>query len=150
MAASFRSSPTARCSYVSRAERVHFWYRCAGFPSQSRPFRIVKRRSPRIGAPGKVRCRSRGSGASILAPRSHNHLTMQRSRTSGWCYSSGSPRYVLHVMCCTADSLTSIPGAGDSNRARVQVAEKWMKDCKFFFIVAPIQRAVDDKIARGE
>ncbi|KAL1668075.1 hypothetical protein GGF50DRAFT_111695 [Schizophyllum commune] len=45
--------------------------------------------------------------------------------------------------------LLDLPGAGDSNRARVQVAEKWMKDCKFFFIVAPIQRAVDDKIARG-
>ncbi|KAI5893815.1 uncharacterized protein SCHCODRAFT_02501309 [Schizophyllum commune H4-8] len=46
--------------------------------------------------------------------------------------------------------LLDLPGAGDSNRARVQVAEKWMKDCKFVFIVAPIQRAVDDKIARGE
>ena len=56
----------------------------------------------------------------------------------------------MHCTCCTADSLTPIPGAGDSNRARVQVAEKWMKDCKFVFIVAPIQRAVDDKIARGE
>ncbi|KAL1691765.1 hypothetical protein GGG16DRAFT_112896 [Schizophyllum commune] len=44
--------------------------------------------------------------------------------------------------------LLDLPGAGDSNRARVQVAEKWMKDCKFVFIVAPIQRAVDDKIAR--
>ncbi|KAL1739150.1 hypothetical protein HDZ31DRAFT_69237 [Schizophyllum fasciatum] len=44
--------------------------------------------------------------------------------------------------------LLDLPGAGDSNRARVQVSEKWMKECKFVFIIAPIQRAVDDKIAR--
>lgn len=52
------------------------------------------------------------------------------------------------VVLSTGAILLDLPGAGDSNRARVQVAEKWMKECKFVFIVAPIQRAVDDKIAR--
>ncbi|TLD26549.1 hypothetical protein PspLS_04663 [Pyricularia sp. CBS 133598] len=44
--------------------------------------------------------------------------------------------------------LVDIPGVHDSNAARAAVADKYIKDCSGMWILAPIQRAVDDKSAK--
>ncbi|KAF9886926.1 hypothetical protein FE257_010667 [Aspergillus nanangensis] len=48
----------------------------------------------------------------------------------------------------TGAVLVDLPGVSDSNAARVAVAQRYMKRCSAHWIVAPINRAVDDKIAR--
>ncbi|PBP19073.1 hypothetical protein BUE80_DR010181 [Diplocarpon rosae] len=44
--------------------------------------------------------------------------------------------------------LVDLPGLGDANAGRAQVAEKYMKHLKHMWIVADINRAVDDKVAQ--
>ncbi|KAI1336959.1 hypothetical protein F5Y15DRAFT_426715 [Xylariaceae sp. FL0016] len=54
-----------------------------------------------------------------------------------------------------ADALTTgavivdLPGVQDSNAARAAVAATYMKSCRGLWIVAPINRAVDDKTAKN-
>lgn len=48
----------------------------------------------------------------------------------------------------TGAVLVDLPGVYDSNAARVAVAEEYMKKCSAHWIVAPINRAPDDKVAR--
>lgn len=43
--------------------------------------------------------------------------------------------------------LTFLLGVHDSNAARAAVAEGYMKQCTGLWIVAPIVRAVDDKVS---
>ncbi|PYH82208.1 hypothetical protein BO82DRAFT_432039 [Aspergillus uvarum CBS 121591] len=47
----------------------------------------------------------------------------------------------------TGAVLVDLPGVFDSNAARVAVADEYMKRCSAHWIVAPINRAVDDKVA---
>ncbi|KAF5352995.1 hypothetical protein D9758_007953 [Tetrapyrgos nigripes] len=47
----------------------------------------------------------------------------------------------------TGAVLVDLPGLGDVNSARSAVATSYMKKCTLIWIVAPIQRAVDNKIA---
>lgn len=44
--------------------------------------------------------------------------------------------------------LVDLPGCGDSNEARSTVASKYQENCTRLWIVAPITRAVDDKVAQ--
>ncbi|OWO97707.1 hypothetical protein B2J93_2467 [Marssonina coronariae] len=44
--------------------------------------------------------------------------------------------------------LVDLPGLGDSNAGRAQVAEQYMKHLEHMWIVADINRAVDDKVAQ--
>ncbi|PBP17830.1 hypothetical protein BUE80_DR011496 [Diplocarpon rosae] len=44
--------------------------------------------------------------------------------------------------------LVDLPGLGDTNAGRAQVAEKYMKHLEHMWIVADINRAVDDKVAQ--
>lgn len=44
--------------------------------------------------------------------------------------------------------VVDLPGVHDSNAARAAVAESYMKQCSGLWIVAPINRAVDDKAAK--
>lgn len=60
----------------------------------------------------------------------------------------------VNVRCpCKALSsgaiLVDLPGVADANAARNSIAKDYMKKCDCIWILAPIQRAVDDKTARG-
>ena len=46
--------------------------------------------------------------------------------------------------------LVDLPGLGDSNPARNRVTQGFVSKADRFFLVAPITRAVDDKMARGK
>lgn len=48
----------------------------------------------------------------------------------------------------TGATLVNLPTAHDSNRARVAVAERYMKQCDVHWIVAPVTRAVNECVAR--
>lgn len=48
----------------------------------------------------------------------------------------------------TGAVIVDLPGVHDSNAARAAVAEGYMKQCTGLWIVAPINRAVDDKAAK--
>lgn len=45
--------------------------------------------------------------------------------------------------------LVDLPGVADANAARSSIAKDYMKKCDCIWIVAPITRAVDDKVAKG-
>jgi hypothetical protein len=49
----------------------------------------------------------------------------------------------------TGACLVDLPGVQDSNAARAAVAANYMKACTGLWIVAPINRAVDDKTAKS-
>ena len=57
---------------------------------------------------------------------------------------------------CPAECLASgivlvdLPGVVDSNAARAEIANKYMKEADHFWITAPITRAVNDRVAQGE
>lgn len=56
--------------------------------------------------------------------------------------------YVKADALSTGAILVDLPGMHDSNAARMKVAENYMKRCSAHWIVAPINRAVNDKVAR--
>ncbi|KAK0126069.1 hypothetical protein ONS95_007689 [Cadophora gregata] len=49
----------------------------------------------------------------------------------------------------TGAVIVDLPGVHDSNAARAAVAQGYLKQCTGLFIVAPINRAVDDKAAKS-
>ncbi|KAB8215397.1 hypothetical protein BDV33DRAFT_208397 [Aspergillus novoparasiticus] len=55
--------------------------------------------------------------------------------------------YVKAKALSTGVVLVDLPGVFDSNAARVAVAEDYMKRCSAHWVVSPINRAVDDKVA---
>lgn len=58
----------------------------------------------------------------------------------------------IFVHCAVLSSgavLVDLPGAGDSNAARNRIAQSYMTRADRFFIVAPIARAVSNKVAAG-
>ncbi|KAI4286768.1 MAG: hypothetical protein L6R35_003976 [Caloplaca aegaea] len=57
--------------------------------------------------------------------------------------------YVKSSALKTGLSLVDLPGVGDSNAARSAVAETYMRNATGFWVVAPINRAVDDKTAQS-
>lgn len=56
--------------------------------------------------------------------------------------------YVKAPALETGAVIVDLPGVHDSNAARAKVAENYMKSCTGLWIVAPINRAVDDKAAK--
>ncbi|PKX94685.1 uncharacterized protein P174DRAFT_431590 [Aspergillus novofumigatus IBT 16806] len=62
---------------------------------------------------------------------------------------SGTARKDAAQALSTGAVLVDLPGLYDSNAARVAVADDYLKRCAAHWIVAPINRAVDDKIAQS-
>ena len=57
--------------------------------------------------------------------------------------------YCNSPILATGLSLIDLPGTGDSNRARVEIAGKRMTKCERFCIVGDVQRIVDSEAVRG-
>ncbi|KAF2031640.1 hypothetical protein EK21DRAFT_62781 [Setomelanomma holmii] len=57
--------------------------------------------------------------------------------------------YVKAPALATGAVIVDLPGVHDSNAARAAVAQGYMKQCTGLWIVAPINRAVDDKAAKN-
>ncbi|KAL9637881.1 MAG: hypothetical protein Q9164_001922 [Protoblastenia rupestris] len=57
--------------------------------------------------------------------------------------------YVRSPTLATGAVIVDLPGVHDANAARAAVAEGYMKQCTGLWIVAPINRAVDDKAAKS-
>lgn len=57
--------------------------------------------------------------------------------------------YVKSRALATGAVVVDLPGVHDANAARAAVAEGYMKQCTGLWIVAPINRAVDDKAAKS-
>ncbi|KAL8652063.1 MAG: hypothetical protein Q9226_004426 [Calogaya cf. arnoldii] len=57
--------------------------------------------------------------------------------------------YVKSPALATGAVIVDLPGVHDANAARATVAEGYMKQCTGLWIVAPINRAVDDKAAKS-
>ncbi|KAF2102156.1 hypothetical protein NA57DRAFT_35654, partial [Rhizodiscina lignyota] len=57
--------------------------------------------------------------------------------------------YTKSAALSTGAVVVDLPGVQDSNSARAAVAEGYMKQCTGLWIVAPINRAVDDKAAKN-
>ncbi|WEW55281.1 hypothetical protein PRK78_000710 [Emydomyces testavorans] len=56
--------------------------------------------------------------------------------------------YVKAPVLKTGAVLADLPGVQDSNPARAEVANRYLKECSSIWVVAPIVRAVDNKTAK--
>jgi hypothetical protein len=56
--------------------------------------------------------------------------------------------YVKHRSLSTGAVIVDLPGVHDSNAARSAVAQNYLKECSGLWIVSPIIRSVDDKVAK--
>lgn len=96
---------------------------------------------------------SRGSaGKNRESKRRPSLLPSPRSDTFGnmmglWPLIRVVRIYVKAAALSTGAILVDLPGVFDSSAARVKVAEDYMKQCSAHWIVAPINRAVNDKVA---
>jgi len=56
--------------------------------------------------------------------------------------------YTKSPVLSTGAVLVDLPGVQDANAGRVAVAQGYLKQCTGLWVVAPINRAVDDKVAK--
>lgn len=57
--------------------------------------------------------------------------------------------YCNSPVLASGATLVDLPGVADSNSARSSIAQEYMKNASFVWIVAPIHRAIDEKAAQG-
>ncbi|KAI1961962.1 hypothetical protein LOZ58_003040 [Ophidiomyces ophidiicola] len=57
--------------------------------------------------------------------------------------------YVKSSILKTGAVIADLPGIQDSNPARAEVANKYLKECSSIWVLAPVVRAVDNKTARN-
>ena len=73
----------------------------------------------------------------------------ERKETEFWPLIRVVRIYVKSPALATGAVIVDLPGVHDANAARAAVAEGYMKQCTGLWIVAPINRAVDDKAAKS-
>ncbi|KAH9882765.1 hypothetical protein J1614_000131 [Plenodomus biglobosus] len=71
-----------------------------------------------------------------------------RSQMEYWPLIKVVKIYTKSPALSTGACIVDLPGVHDSNAARAAVAQGYMKQCTGLWIVAPINRAVDDKAAK--
>lgn len=77
-----------------------------------------------------------------------NQPTTTTTATNYWPLVRVVRIYTKARALSTGATLVDLPGIFDSNAARVAVAEEYMKKCSAHWIVAPINRAIVDKVAQ--
>lgn len=77
-----------------------------------------------------------------------NKIGLRKRRFEYWPLIKVVRIYVKADALKTGAVVVDLPGVHDSNAARAAVAEGYMKQCTGLWIVAPINRAVDDKAAQ--
>ncbi|RMZ67125.1 tat pathway signal sequence [Pyrenophora seminiperda CCB06] len=71
-----------------------------------------------------------------------------RSQIEYWPLIKTVKIYTKSPALSTGAVIVDLPGVQDSNPARAAIAQTYMKQCTGLWIVAPINRAVDDKAAK--
>ncbi|RMY69573.1 hypothetical protein D0863_06362 [Hortaea werneckii] len=77
-----------------------------------------------------------------------NKLTNPKREFEFWPLIKVVKIYTKADALSTGAVIVDLPGVHDSNAARAAVAESYMKQCTGLWILAPINRAVDDKAAK--
>lgn len=78
-----------------------------------------------------------------------NHLKKKDIAMEYWPLIKVVRIYTKADALSTGAVIVDLPGVQDSNAARAAVAQQYMKACTGIWIVAPINRAVDDKTAKS-
>lgn len=90
-----------------------------------------------------------GKGKAPMQPILDNQPTATTTTvTAYWPLVRVVRIYTKACALSTGATLVDLPGIFDSNAARVAVAKEYMKKCSAHWVVAPINRAVNDKVAR--
>lgn len=91
-----------------------------------------------------------GKGKAPMQTILDNHpATKTTIMTAYWPLVRVVRIYTKACALSTGATLVDLPSIFDSNAARVAAAEEYMKKCSAHWFVAPINRAVDDKVAQG-
>ncbi|KAI7569412.1 hypothetical protein KC317_g3361 [Hortaea werneckii] len=90
---------------------------------------------------------SKEKGAEKL-DKNGNKLTNPKREFEFWPLIKVVKIYTKADALSTGAVIVDLPGVHDSNAARAAVAESYMKQCTGLWILAPINRAVDDKAAK--
>ncbi|KAK3706114.1 hypothetical protein LTR37_012941 [Vermiconidia calcicola] len=77
-----------------------------------------------------------------------NKAANQKREFESWPLIKVVKIYTKAEALSTGAVIVDLPGVQDSNAARAAVAEGYMKQCTGLWILAPINRAVDDKAAK--
>ena len=105
-----------------------------------------KGKRPKTSAP--VNDKSKGK-APMQTIFDNKPTTTTTTATNHWPLVRVIRIYTKAPALSTGATLVDLPGIFDSNAARIAVAEEYMKKCSAHWVVAPINRAVDDKVAQG-
>ncbi|KDN64450.1 hypothetical protein CSUB01_00407 [Colletotrichum sublineola] len=87
-------------------------------------------------------------GQNGLETANTANATPQKQSMAFWPLIKVVRVFLKSDVVSTGVVLVDLPGGHDSNATRAAVAEKYVKECSRLWIVAPINRAVDDKTAR--
>ena len=77
-----------------------------------------------------------------------NSLTSTPSTTEYWPFVRVVRIYVKAKALSTGATLVDLPSIIDSNAQRAAVAQEYMQKCHAHWIVSPINRAIDERVAR--
>ncbi|KAF7170358.1 hypothetical protein CNMCM6106_005065 [Aspergillus hiratsukae] len=97
----------------------------------------------------KIKATTLGSSQTSSSPYIDSKSGTGREDAGLWPLIKSVRLYVKAQALATGAVLVDLPGLYDSNAARVAVADDYLKRCAAHWIVAPINRAVDDKIAQS-
>nr|OQO23405.1 hypothetical protein B0A51_11937 [Rachicladosporium sp. CCFEE 5018] len=89
------------------------------------------------------------SKEKIELDKNGNKKTNPKRHFEYWPLKKVVKIYIKADALSTGAVIVDLPGVHDSNAARAAVAEEYMKQCTGLWIVAPINRAVDDKAAKN-
>jgi hypothetical protein len=85
---------------------------------------------------------------TVKLDKNGNKATNQKREFQYWPLIKVVKIYTKADALSKGSVIVDLPGVHDSNAARAAVAEGYMKSCTGLWIVAPINRAVDDKAAK--
>lgn len=89
------------------------------------------------------------SKEKVELDKNGNKKTYPKRKFEFWPLIKVVKIYTKAEALATGAVIVDLPGVHDSNAARAAVAEGYMKQCSGLWIVAPINRAVDDKAAKN-
>ena len=89
------------------------------------------------------------SKEKTIGKKSRERSNLSKPQMEIWPLIKVVRLYTKSKALSTGAVVVDLPGVHDSNAARAAVAEKYMKQCTGLWIVAPINRAVDDKAAQN-
>ena len=85
----------------------------------------------------------------MVAAHSHRPRSVSFEGSCDGCHPRRSSGYACTLAIITPSAYDLLKGVADANAARSSIARDYMKKCDCIWVLAPIQRAVDNQSAKN-